>query len=485
MNISIEKTKGRVYTPAHIVNNILDLSGYRGEAILGKHVIDNSCGDGAFLAEIVRRYCEEAALAHYSRKRLVQDLETYVHGIEIDPEELRKAAGRISSAVSEFSLGSIKWDLNRDDTLTVHRYDGLMDFVLGNPPYVRVHNLADTYETMKRFRFSQGGMTDLFLVFYEIGLNMLKPGGVLGYITPSSFFHSKAGAALRRHLVKNSLIESAVDLKHYQPFEAATYTTIMVLRKGGERRETACYEYDQNRLQPRFVNRLAYEDFCLDGSFYFGRKEPLAKLAKILSIRSKFAELDVKNGFATLLDSFFIGDFSFSEFTIPVVKASTGQWARCLFPYDRAGRLVPYDAIAKTSAAGYYAEHENRLRARSITNPNEWYGFGRTQGIKDVYRRKYSVCSIIKSVKDLKITLCDKGSGVYGGLYILTDLPRKRITDVLLTGDFMDYISLLGKYKSGGYYTFSSKDLKRYLYYKLAEEKRFANEQQRLSGSGF
>ena len=81
--------------------------------------------------------------------------------------------------------------------------------------------------------------------------------------------------------------------------------------------------------------------------------------------------------------------------------------------------------------------------------------------------------------------MCDKGSGVYGGLYILTDLPRKRISDVLLTGDFMDYISLLGKYKSGGYYTFSSKDLKRYLYYKLAEEKQFANEQQRLSGSGF
>ena len=485
MNISTEKTKGRVYTPAHIVSNILDLSGYRGETILGKHVIDNSCGDGAFLAEIVRRYCEEAALAHYSRKRLVQDLETYIHGIEIDPEELQKAAGKASSVVSGFGLSKVEWDFNQGNTLAVHRYDGLMDFVLGNPPYVRVHNLADTYDTIKQFHFSQGGMTDLFLVFYEIGLNMLKPNGVLGYITPSSFFNSKAGTALRRHLVKNSLIESTVDLKHYQPFEAATYTTIMVLRKGEKHREIAYYEYDQNRLQPRFVNRLGYEDFCLDGNFYFGRKEPLAKLAKILSIKSKFAELDVKNGFATLLDSFFIGDFSFSEWTIPIVKASTGKWATCLFPYDRSGRLIPYDSIAKTPVADYYAEHEDKLRARSITNPNEWYGFGRTQGIKDVYRKKYSVCSIIKSVEDLKITLSNKGSGVYGGLYILTDLPQKWICNVLLTDDFMDYISLMGKYKSGGYYTFSSGDLRRYLCYKLAEERQFANEQQRLSGSGF
>ena len=484
MNIPIEKTKGRVYTPVHIVRNILDLSGYRGEGILAKHVIDNSCGDGAFLAEIVRRYCKQADLAHYSRKRLARDLETYIHGIEIDPDELRKALERVSSAVSEFGLGNIAWDIHQDDTLTVHRYDGQMDFVLGNPPYVRVHNLADTYDAIKRFSFSQGGMTDLFLVFYEIGLNMLKPNGVLGYITPSSFFHSKAGTALRQHLVEHRLIESAVDLKHYQPFEAATYTTIMVLRKGEEHRKTAYYEYDPDRRTPRLVSRLSYEDFCLGGDFYFGRKDSLAKLAKILSINSKCAEPDVKNGFATLLDSFFIGHFPFSELTIPVVKASTGQWAACLFPYDRAGRLIPYSVIAKSPAAGYFAEHETRLRARSITNPNEWYGFGRTQGIKDVYRKKYSVCSIIRSAEDLKITLCGSGSGVYGGLYILTDLPQKQISNVLLTDDFMDYISLLGKYKSGGYYTFSSKDLKRYLCYKLAEEGHIVHKQQRLFDCG-
>ncbi len=33
----------------------------------------------------------------------------------------------------------------------------------------------------------------------------------------------------------------------------------------------------------------------------------------------------------------------------------------------------------------------------------------------------------------------------------------------------MEYVALLGKYKSGGYYTFSSKDLKRYLACRLAE----------------
>ncbi|MCD8205287.1 MAG: hypothetical protein LUD29_01545 [Clostridia bacterium] len=53
MDKTSTKLCGAVYTSKHIVENILDLSGYRDEGVLKKHVIDNSCGDGAFLTEIV------------------------------------------------------------------------------------------------------------------------------------------------------------------------------------------------------------------------------------------------------------------------------------------------------------------------------------------------------------------------------------------------------------------------------------------------
>jgi len=59
-HFSEKKTKGRVYTPDYIVKNILDMAHYNGAHILKKHVIDNSCGDGAFLCEIVDRYCKNA-----------------------------------------------------------------------------------------------------------------------------------------------------------------------------------------------------------------------------------------------------------------------------------------------------------------------------------------------------------------------------------------------------------------------------------------
>ena len=51
------KREGQVFTPDYLVSNMLDYCGYLGNNIIGKHIIDNSCGDGAFLCEIVKRYC--------------------------------------------------------------------------------------------------------------------------------------------------------------------------------------------------------------------------------------------------------------------------------------------------------------------------------------------------------------------------------------------------------------------------------------------
>ena len=42
------KHAGQVFTPNFMVEAMLDYCGYRGELVLKKHVIDNSCGDGAF-----------------------------------------------------------------------------------------------------------------------------------------------------------------------------------------------------------------------------------------------------------------------------------------------------------------------------------------------------------------------------------------------------------------------------------------------------
>ncbi|MGN1122486.1 MAG: Eco57I restriction-modification methylase domain-containing protein [Eubacteriales bacterium] len=464
-----EKANGRIYTPDFIVANILDLCDYSGSGILKKHIIDNSCGDGAFLTEIVCRYCSAAQTLGLPPEELSRELSEFIHGIEIDRAECEKCIANLSKAANAFGVNDVSWDIRCADALTVTAYAGKMDFVVGNPPYVRVHNLLENYDAVKQYSFSRNGMTDLFIVFYEIGLNMLNSTGVLGYISPSSLFNSIAGAAMRGYLNRNHNIKKVVDLKHYQPFDATAYTAILILTKEYNS-FVDYYEYDSIKKVPFAVSRLSYEDFNMSNSYIFGEKSTLTELKRIMSYTGGSCAYTVKNGFATLCDEFFIGDWDFTEYTIPIVKASTGRMAKCLFPYDKHGKLLPFEVLSNVPGIRrHYETYAGKLQTRSIDKSGAWYGFGRTQGINDVGKKKYAINTLIRDVKDIKLRLCEPGTGVYSGLYILTDVSCDDLKKILFTDEFISYIAMLGKYKSGGYYTYSSKDLSRYLNYKFSE----------------
>lgn len=254
--LSTEKSNGRVYTPNYIVNNILDLARYSASKIRYKHIIDNSCGDGAFLIEVVNRYCQVCIAQHADSMEVVQELETYIHGIDICENECEKCARNLTEVANRYGITGIKWDIVCADSLQVRTYDKKMDFVVGNPPYIRVHNLGDSFDEIKQFSFAQNGMTDLFIVFYEVGLRMLSPNGTLGYITPSSFFNSLAGGYMREQIVSGNYLAKLVDLKHFQAFNTTTYTAIVILENNRTSTGVEYYQYDKERKEPLFVETL-------------------------------------------------------------------------------------------------------------------------------------------------------------------------------------------------------------------------------------
>ena len=231
-NIDKVKHSGQVFTPDYLVGNILDCSEYAGQRILRKHVIDNSCGDGAFMCAFVERYCRAFLSECTDKTILKQELEQYIHGIEIDGKAYQCCLQNLNSLAQTFGLDDVKWDILNDDTLQVDAFDGKMDYVIGNPPYVRVHNLEGSYNKVKTYHFANGGMTDLYLVFFEIGLKMLRNGGCLCYITPSSWINSLAGANMREYINSTHCISELIDIGHFQPFEAMTYTMITKMVKG-------------------------------------------------------------------------------------------------------------------------------------------------------------------------------------------------------------------------------------------------------------
>lgn len=463
------KHSGQVFTPDYLVNLILDEAGYKGVNILQRHCIDNSCGDGAFLCEIVSRYIKAYKEVNTDIEKLPYEIYTYIHGIELDPVAYENCLANLKTTCDSLGVECNHFDVTNADTLSLCGFDGKMDFVIGNPPYVRVHNLEDSYDSVKTFSFANGGMTDLYLVFFEKGFQMLKDGGKLCYITPSSWLNSVAGGVMRDYIRRNHNLVSLIDLEHFQAFNATTYTLISLFEKAKRRDKFSYCVFDSQTLGKKHIENLSFSEIDINSYFYLAQHDTLESLSKILcSNLPKY--VSVKNGFATLADKVFIADsFPFDDYVIRTIKASTGKWHLAFFPYDTNGKPIPKEQIfANQHIAEYLNENKSNLlkNATEETNPF-WYLFGRTQALKDVASDKLSINTTIKNIQSLKINKVKTGEGLYSGLYILTDFDFDLIINLLRTDRFINYISSLKKYKSGGYYTYNSKDLESFLNYEI------------------
>ena len=462
-----EKVKklGQVYTPINIVNDMLNFIGYSGERILQKHIIDNSCGNGAFLKKIVEIYIEEYKKKYNTLIGIENDLNTYIHGIEIDNEEYNKCIQNLHQIAFWHGISEIDWDVIHDDAIICNKYDGKMDFVIGNPPYVRIHNLENNFEKIRNYEFCKKGMTDLYILFYEIGFKMLNKTGKLCYITPNSFYSSNAGFDFRNYIIETKHLAMIADLGHYQPFKASTYTTICLFNMNDFYEFFDYYKYDQTG-KLNFEEKLNLRSAFNNGKMILARKREQNLLKDIQNYAPKNPNIiEVKNGFATLADKIFISKNETKD-SIKVVKASTGKWYHCIFPYDDKLKVISFDKLS-IDTQKHLTFNELLLKKRNLDKNADWYCFGRSQAIKDVFQKKYSINTTIKDISSIKINEVKSGEGVFSGLYIIGNINKKMIELSLKNEDFIEYIKTLGKCKSGGYYTFSSTDLKKYLIYKL------------------
>ena len=496
-----KKKDGQIFTPKETVNRMLDdvlgwtnLKYEKGRVYwpnVRKHIIDNSCGDGAFLAHIVDFYIHNTLITTRRNKNEVKELlETYIHGIELDPAEYEKCIARLDKVAAIDGIKGVKWDIKNCDALSCHDYDGKMDFVVANPPYIRTHDLECD---LTGYSFTEDGMKDIYLAFYELGFRMMNETGKMCYITPSSWFLSTAGKNMRSYIAENQNLMYIEDYGHTQLFEnATTYVAITLFNR--EKNESVKYvemeeTEDKDGYWKSVPVTVPYQDMIIDGKFYFGTQKQLGQMREIIecgkNIKKENKAFEVKNGFATLADDVFITENTLKiqapewdtpkrEHLIHAYKSSTGKMAFCIYPYKN-GKLVNEETMKKNSPEEYkwLEGHREKLEARATTEP--WYAFGRTQAINDVDTQKFPIRSLVRNVDDVKLVEAGRGVGVYGGLYIL---PKHKIgagvkadlLEILKTQDFINYVKMLKKYKSGGYYTFSSKELENYLNWKYGKK---------------
>ncbi len=116
-------------------------------------------------------------------------------------------------------------------------HDGGFDCVVGNPPYVRIQHMKEwaPFEVehyKERYKSASSGNYDIYVVFVEKGLSVLRKGGKLGYILPHKFFNAKYGKPLRGLIAEGTHLSEVVHFGDQQVFDGATnYTCLLFLQK--------------------------------------------------------------------------------------------------------------------------------------------------------------------------------------------------------------------------------------------------------------
>ena len=108
------------------------------------------------------------------------------------------------------------------------------DVVIGNPPYVRQEQFAP-FKPFLQLRYkSFHGVADLYLYFYEQGLNMTRQNGRMAYISSGTFARANFAAPFRAMLPTRAQIRTLIDFGENQPFTGAEMVrpSIVVMQRG-------------------------------------------------------------------------------------------------------------------------------------------------------------------------------------------------------------------------------------------------------------
>jgi len=488
--MSKHKILGQVFTPKWIVNEILDLIDYQGSKILDKYILEPSSGDGAFLNEIVKRYIESCKNNHLQNNIIKERLEKYIFAVELDETEYKKSIANLNYLVLQFGINEqVNWKIFNENTLDFYKnYIGFFDYVVGNPPYIRIHNLdLTTREILKNeFQFSKGTI-DIYLSFYEMGFKLLKEDGYLGYITPNSFLHNSSYQSFRDYLKREKTLKTLIDFKANKIFKGfSTYTAITIFRKNNK---SDFFEYKELIIDKiELKNKINFNSLSkLDWSFTDVENENFLRNLekdKNSTVKDFF---DVQYGFATLRDKIFIqktipfddnlvyfnGSLIEKGLLKKVVKGSkykgiVDENEKIIFPYELIdNRYIPIseDKLKKQypKTYQYFLKNRDELERRDLNKETIWYEYGRSQGVQTIHQEKIVLSTLVNGKIDFFKVPYDVL--MYSGIFIVKNKSFsdwKVIENVLKSEEFYKYIRLTGKDFSGGYKSVTSKQIKNF-----------------------
>lgn len=479
--------------------------------------LDPSCGCGAILVGVLDY------LHLHGTTSIREHVRRCIHGADILEYNVRrtKVILALYALMHDEVLQDEDFNIIQCDSLN-YNWEKTYDGIIGNPPYVKFQDLNDATrkELAAKWTSINGGTFNLYFAFFELGVQLLKPNGILGYITPNNYFTSIAGESLRQFLQNGRHIRKVLDFGHRRVFDAQTYTAITFLTKAPQ--TTVLYDrIEDEQDTDDFLRHHTEHRNVLDQLNV--KKWRLLKEADIENVRNIEragiaigSMFEIVVGIATLKDSvYFVNDYEFdgpylkihrdgrehlieAAITRSVYKISEmrseddirSNTRRIICPYytDRKPAVAIPEEVMRRDFPGafdYLAEYRAVLQVRDkgkvLFTP--FYAWGRTQGLT---RRglKLIVPTFSKYPRFLGAVDEDafftNGYGIYlrqqdpGFLGDANPLLREENLDVtarILNSAVMDYyVRMTSVFIQGGYPCYQKNFIERFSLPELNED---------------
>jgi methylase of polypeptide subunit release factors len=456
----------QVFTPVESVFELLDFVGYTNN-LFNKKVIENACGDGNILKEIVKRYIEDA-LPNKTIDDIKIGLEQNIYGAEIDCNHYAKCINNLNKIAETYNIANVRWNIFNKDILK-EKLSIKFDFVIGNPPYIAYKDLdKKTREFLKKtYKSCSFGKFDYCYAFIEHSLNSLTPRGRLAYLIPSNIFKNVFGQTLRDMICPYTT--KVYDYTTQKLFKnALTSSAILICDKASNRKCIEYYDVVNNHKNIIRKDKLTDKWRFLNINNSVEKKRFGDYFSASITIATLYNKAYILKDYQEEEDYIIVGyhriEKELVRKSVSPKTLSYGKEELILFPYRyKNGVLIRFSSETFEKefpgAAEYLNSFSEKLHQRNSDKSINWFEYGRTQALAHLNQRKLLVSTII--TEKTKVYLLSRNCIPYSGIYIIPKRGSALETakTILESDAFYNYIQDIGISVSGNSKRITSVDI--------------------------
>lgn len=147
-------------------------------------------------------------------------------------------------------------------TLTESEYEGGFDAIIGNPPYrmLQPHNTsAETLAYLRGHYVAADFKIDLFHLFLQRAVSLVKPGGFQSYIVPTTLLNNVYAESLRKWLLNKCCIEQICVARGRVFADADVHTSVLVFQiEPDGRKRNQHFVQTTAELGPEFTSQARF-----------------------------------------------------------------------------------------------------------------------------------------------------------------------------------------------------------------------------------